>query len=141
KSDKKPDKSDSKNRGRLEQRIKKDKKEFLEVFRENMAIITISCLKKGIHRSTFYDWYKSDDEFAAKVEEIRKEQVGVVEDKLLKAILDDNLQAIIFYLKSKHPDYKPKTQIDFSDKEKMDQTLDEISNLINGRRKTKKTGK
>lgn len=95
----------------VKDRVAKTKEEFLEVFRESLAIITVACQKtgaKGIHRSTFYDWYKQDEGFAARVDEIRGEQATQVEDRLMKAIIRDDLRAIIFYLKSKHPDYQPK---------------------------------
>lgn len=114
-----------------EERIKKDKEEFLESFRNCTGIITIACQRKGIARATFYNWLNSDAEFRKKIEEIKKEQIGAVEDRLLKAILADNVSAIIFYLKSKHPEYKPKADISFDDKEKVDQALDEIRKMIN----------
>ena len=114
----------------IEERIIKDKEEFLESFRDCTGIVTIACQRKGIARATFYNWLNSDPEFRKKVEEIKKEQIGVVEDRLLKAILEDNISAIIFYLKSKHPEYKTKTEVSFDDKEKIDETLDKIKKMI-----------
>jgi hypothetical protein len=103
----------------VQSRIKKDKEKFLDIFRENIAIITTSCLKAKINRSTYYDWCKTDKEFKKKIEEIREEQLSQVEDRLLKAILNDNIKGIIFYLQSKHPDYKRKTGIDFKTEDKI----------------------
>lgn len=131
----------SKRNKTVQERIKKQKKKFLEIFRENIAIITASCLKAKISRETFYNWYKNDKEFAKQVEEIRSEQLGSVEDRLMKAILNDNLGAIIFYLKSKHPEYKPKQSIDFGDKEKIEETSNFFKKLINVAKKDIKKSK
>lgn len=110
-------------------RVQKDKSEFLKILQESYGIITIACQKKMIARSTFYNWYNSDPEFKKRVEEIKKEQISVVEDSLLKAILQGNIPAIIFYLKCKHPEFRPKSEISF-DREKVDESLDTIKKII-----------
>jgi len=120
----KPDKAEATKR-----RIEKDKEEFLELLRESTGIVTIACQRKGIVRGTFYNWYNTDPEFKKKVEEIKKEQVGVVEDRLLKAILEGNISGIIFYLRCKHPEFRPRSEISF-DKETVDQALDKIKKII-----------
>jgi len=95
---------------RREKREKK-KEEFIEVFKENLGIITISCNKVGISRDAYYDWYNDDEDFKAKIEGAKQIQRGDVEDRLFKAITDGNITAIIFYLKSKHPDYKNRVEL------------------------------
>lgn len=123
KLNKEADKSDTIKKGALkpggkavEKRIKKAKADFLEIFQENIAIVTSACLKAKISRDTFYDWCKKDKRFAQKIEEIRNEQIDSVEDRLLKQILNDNPTCIIFYLKSRHPKYKPKMDVDLGNK-------------------------
>lgn len=121
----KPDKTE-----KVRERIEKDKEEFLEVLRESTGIITIACQRKGMARATFYNWSNTDPEFKKKVEEIKKEQIGIVEDRLLKAILEGNVSAIIFYLKCKSAEFRPRSEISFGDKEKVDETLDKIKKII-----------
>lgn len=112
-----------------DKRLKKQKEHFLLELRDCMGIITIACEKQEIARSTFYNWCSSDSDFKKQVDEIKKEQIGVVEDRLLKAILQGNVSAIIFYLKCKHPEFKPKSEITF-DREKVDESLDTIKKII-----------
>lgn len=112
-----------------QERIKRDKEEFLEKLMESSGIVTIACQKQGIARATFYNWFNSDPEFKKQVETIKKEQVSVVEDRLLKAILEGNIPAIIFYLKCRHPEFKPKSEISF-DSESINKALDTIKSII-----------
>lgn len=120
----KSDKSDT-----LDERIKKSKESFLKAFEESIGIVTIACQKIGIHRSTYYDWLEKDEEFKKEVERIKAQQMGWVEDKLLQAIKNNNITAINFYLRCKHPEYKPRTEFSF-DKESIDKTLDKIEEIL-----------
>jgi len=88
------------------------KKKLIEAMKESMGIVTLSCKKVGVSRNAFYEWLKQDKEFEKAIKETKKVQIQMVEDRLLKAIAQDNITAIIFYLKSKHPEYKPKQQIE-----------------------------
>lgn len=113
-----------------QKRVHEDKEEFLEILRECTGIITVACQRKRIARTTYYNWFNSDPEFRKKVEEIKKEQVGIVEDRLLKAILEGNISGIIFYLKCKHPEFKPKSQISLGDNQSVDEALNKIKKII-----------
>lgn len=83
--------------------VKKDKRKeaFLEHLKTGKGIISYACDMTGISRRTFYNWKNEDDEFAKRVEDVNEETLDIVESKLLSAISDDNLTAIIFYLKTK----------------------------------------
>ncbi len=103
---------------RVERRVKKDKKEFLAIFREHLATVTISCKMMKMNRSTFYDWLKNDKAFEKKVEEIRKEQNLIVEDILKKTIImKEYFPAVRFFLESNHPNYKPKKEVELTNPE------------------------
>lgn len=77
------------------------KKKFIEALREGRGIITYACQKIGISRKTYYDWYQNDSEFKMLADEVNDTTIDVVESKLLSAINEGNLTAIIFYLKTK----------------------------------------
>lgn len=77
------------------------KKKFIEALRDGRGIITYACQKIGISRKTYYDWYQSDSEFKRLADEVNDATIDVVESKLLNAINEGNLTAIIFYLKTK----------------------------------------
>lgn len=83
------------------QRIAKKKEEVLEYLRESLGIVSYACEKANISRMTFYNYKDSDIDFANAVEEIGEKAVDIAESKLLSQINDDNLTAIIFYLKTK----------------------------------------
>lgn len=110
-------------------RIQNKKEEFLKAFEETIGIVTIACQKVGIHRSTYYDWLEKDPEFKKEVERIKTQQIDWVEDKLLQAIKNDNITAINFYLRCKHPGYKPKTEFSF-DTDTINKTLDKIKSIL-----------
>ena len=86
----------------------KNKASFIEFYKESLGIISVACKKTNISRWTYYDWMKKDASFKEKIDEIQWPLSEEVEDRLKKAIVQDNITAIIFYLKSKHPDYKPR---------------------------------
>ena len=114
----------------VKERMKKDKARFLVLFRENIAIITTTCQRANINRDTYYDWYRKDKLFAADIEVIRGEQMSAVEDRLMRKIINDDTTAIIFYLKSKHPEYKPTFNVNQLNNEEMDKLRQELNNLI-----------
>ena len=78
-------------------------------------ILQFACKKAGISRSQFYRWMKEDSDFAAKITEAQREGTEVVNDfsvsKLLTGINNDNLAAIFFWLRHRHPDFSNKLEI------------------------------
>ncbi len=103
------------------------KVEFLKAYPDFLGIITATCQDIRINRSTYYDWIDADDEFKNAVEKLSIQQRGDVEDRLVKAIAKDNIIAIIFYLKSKHPEYKTRIDVKntFNQKE-----MDDLANTM-----------
>ena len=91
-----------------QERTIEKKAEFLEEYPGLLGIITATCQKIGIDRGAYYKWMDRDEIFKQKIKKLGIQQRGDVEDRLVKAIASDNIAAIIFYLKSKHPDYKIK---------------------------------
>ena len=77
---------------------KKERQElFLKHFRESHGIVSYACQKVGITRACYYKWRDSDLKFKERAEEVEEETIDVVESKLLSAINNDDLTAIIFY--------------------------------------------
>jgi len=105
-----------------QERTIKSKAEFLEEYPKLIGIISATCQQVGISRQAYYKWIADDKEFKEAVEELSIQQRGDVEDRLIKAIAKGNIAAIIFYLKSKHPDYKPKMDVKATyDQKEMDE--------------------
>ena len=87
--------------GRKTEQTEHVKKEVLQALEQTLGIVTPACKMVGVGRTTFYQWLKDDDDFRAKVTELHNHTLDFVESKLHKAIRDDNLPAVIFYLKTR----------------------------------------
>lgn len=78
-------------------------------------ILQFACKKAGISRSQCYRWMQEDPAFAKTVAEAQREGTEVVNDfsvsKLLTGISNDNLGAVFFWLRHRHPDFSNKLEI------------------------------
>lgn len=87
----------------------KQKKILLEQIKK-IPIIQLACERTGISRSTFYRWCDDDEKFANEYKDalVNGKQLinDLAESKLISNIHNNNMQAITFWLKHKHSDYK-----------------------------------
>lgn len=88
----------------VQERIAKDKQSVLEHLANSSGIVATACKAAGISRFTFYDWKKTDPEFAEKVEDIMELQKDFCEALILKKMKDGDTTMIIFYAKTKMKD-------------------------------------
>ena len=79
--------------------LKKDT--LLQALENSLGIVSTACNRSGISRSSFYKWYKEDEEFRQKVDEIDNVKLDFVESKLFKNIENEKEKSIIFYLQHK----------------------------------------
>lgn len=98
----------------VQRRISKDKELLIEQLTKT-PIIQIACEKLGVGRATYYRWRKEDQEFTQKADQALEEGKLLVNDmaesQLLSAIRDQNMTAIIFWLKNNHPTYANRVEI------------------------------
>lgn len=91
----------------------KEKTESILEELKKVPIVEYVCALTGVSRATFYRWMKEKDKFSKKVSEAIKIGNGNLNDfcesKLVKKIQEENLQAIIFWLKHHKKIYKQKT--------------------------------
>jgi len=103
----------------------KNKQQVVDQLKFN-PIIQIACQKCGVSRATFYRWRNEDEEFKKQTETAIKDGVLLINDlaesQLLAAIKDQNLTAIIFWLKNHHGDYADKIQVS-TDQKPIDNNL------------------
>ena len=85
--------------GKKEHNLKKDA--LLQALENSLGIVSTACNRTGISRSSFYKWYKEDEEFRKKVDEIDNVKLDYVETKLFKNIENEKEKSIIFYLQHK----------------------------------------
>ena len=85
--------------GKKEHNLKKDT--LLQALENSLGIVSTACNRTGISRSSYYKWYKEDEEFRQKVDEIDNVKLDFVESKLFKNIENEKEKSIIFYLQHK----------------------------------------
>ena len=76
-------------------------KAMLEALEKSLGVVTSACKKVGVGRTTFYDWLKTDEEFAKQVNDIQNIALDYAESQLHKQIGEGSTSATIFYLKTK----------------------------------------
>lgn len=131
---------------KIKTRQKKEKLLLLEQL-QRIPIIQIACEKAGIGRATYYRWRKEDMVFAEKADEalFAGERIinDMAESQLLGAIRDNNLTAIIFWLKNHHKSYSTKVEINAvhkiaegmsQEQEKMVQKALELTGISSGQK-------
>lgn len=83
------------------------KQQFIEFYRELRGHISDCSRAVGIDRSTYYHWLDNDPEFARSIGEAEMELNDDMRNVLIQKGAEGDLGAIIFYLKNRHPDFKP----------------------------------
>lgn len=77
------------------------KKRLAEVYKKKACNVSATCTALGISRNTFYDWINKDHQLKEQIEEANEGLIDIVESKLLNQINENQLTAIIFFLKTK----------------------------------------
>jgi len=98
----------------VEVRQENKKEQLIEILKKT-PIIQIACEKAEVGRATYYRWRKDDPEFASATEEAISSGSGRVSDlaesQLISAIREQNLTAIMFWLKNHHPKYATRLEV------------------------------
>ncbi|OGK30114.1 hypothetical protein A3I56_00435 [Candidatus Roizmanbacteria bacterium RIFCSPLOWO2_02_FULL_43_10] len=99
---------------KIQRRQIKERQLLVEQLKK-LPIIEIACKNIGIGRATYYRWYNEDTEFQKQAEEALDEGRNFINDmaesQLLSAIKEQNMTAIIFWLKHNHRNYGTKIEI------------------------------
>lgn len=98
----------------IEARKTREQALLLEQLRK-IPIVSIACEKSGIGRATYYRWKKEDPDFCKVADEALAEGTYLVNDmaesQLLTAIRDNNLGAVMYWLKHRNPNYNNKLEV------------------------------
>lgn len=90
------------------QRIPHPKKvRFIELYRETHGFISDCARAVGIDRSTYYEWLDKDKDFALAIADAEAETNDEMKQALIQKAADGDMTGIIFWLKSRHPEFKP----------------------------------
>ena len=77
------------------------KKRLLEALEKTLGVVTTACKMAEIGRTTFYKYYKEDEDFKKQVDDVENIALDFAESQLHKQIRDGSVPATIFYLKTK----------------------------------------
>lgn len=77
------------------------KKAMITALEKSLGVVTTACKQVGISRNTHYRWVKEDEDYKEAVEDLSNVTLDFAESKLHESIMDGNIAAIIFYLKTK----------------------------------------
>lgn len=121
-----------------QERTTEGKKRVLEALDKSLGIVTTACGRAGVSQTQFYEWKRTDAEFAEAVKAIDNKQLDFVESKLFDNINKNDTQSILFYLrtKGKSRGYTERTELQvdvpqFSD----NRTEEEIVGILKARLK------
>lgn len=78
-----------------------DKDIFINALQENFGIVTKASEACGISRQTHYNWYKDDEDYKRKVDDIDDICLDFAENVIFEAMGNQDTQAAVFYLKHK----------------------------------------
>lgn len=77
------------------------KKALIEALEKSLGVVTTACKQVGIGRTTFYNYYNDDKDFAKQVDEIENVALDFAESQLHKQIQEGSTAATIFLLKTR----------------------------------------
>ncbi len=104
----------SKNQSVIDMRKAREQAMLLDQLRK-MPIVQIACEKAGVSRATYYRWKKEDERFATAADEALSDGTALVSDmaesQLLAQIRDNNLGAIMYWLKHRNPNYNNRLEV------------------------------
>lgn len=77
------------------------KRALIEAMTKSLGIVTTACKIAGCDRSTYYKFYREDEEFKNEIDELENIALDFAESQLHKKIKDGCTTSTIFYLKTK----------------------------------------
>lgn len=72
-----------------------------EIYEKKGCNITATCAALGIARKTFYEWKEKKKKLAEAIEAADESILDFAESKLVEHIQNDDVQALIFFLRTK----------------------------------------
>lgn len=95
--------------------LSEKQKTLLQALEDSYYVILTACKRANIGRRTYYNWMEQT-EFREKAEEIEKDLLTVIEDRLKTEALKRQPWAIRFFLSRRHPNYKPQHKVEISER-------------------------
>lgn len=110
-----------------QERTKRKKELFLDIYEKTMGTITVACEKADIGRTTFYEWKKYDPEFAERLHDIEQQRIDMAEDRVFKLIQQDDGPTVRWFLERVSDKYKSKKVLEHhTDDKTFEDEIDEV---------------
>jgi hypothetical protein len=77
------------------------KKKLLIALKKKYGIVSHACEAVGVTKNTYYQYYKTDPEFAKACDDIQEVTLDFVESKLFEKIEGGSEKSILFYMRYK----------------------------------------
>jgi len=110
-----------------------DKKRLLSCLTKT-PIVEVACKQANVPRSTYYRWRKDDETFADNCDVALEESAGRINDlaesQLISAIKEQNMTAIIFWLKNHHKAYRTRLELNANIKQDQQALSPEQAELV-----------
>ena len=74
---------------------------IIQIYEKKGCNITATCTALGIARKTFYEWREKKKKLAEGLEAAEEAIIDFAESKLVEHINNDDVQALIFFLRTK----------------------------------------
>jgi hypothetical protein len=84
-----------------EEERKKTKERFIEFYEKLFCLISRTCEKVGIDRTTYYEWRKNDSEFDKALKALEAKEDEFVLNKLKEAVINGDKPTIRFWASKK----------------------------------------
>lgn len=81
-----------------------NKDEFLQILEASAGLVATACKKANISRGTYYRWYREDEKFAERADDVKEMQKDAAEALILKKMKDGDTSMLIFYAKTQMKD-------------------------------------
>jgi hypothetical protein len=85
----------------MSNRVEHNKKALIEAMEGSLGVVTTACKKVGVSRTTFYEYYNTDEKFKKDIDELEAVALDFAESQLHSQIKNGSTAATIFYLKTK----------------------------------------
>lgn len=82
-------------------KIQQLKNALVQAMEKSLGVVTTACKSVGCDRSTFYEYYKKDEDFKSRIDELKNLTLDFAESQLHKKMQKGDTTAIIFFLKTK----------------------------------------
>lgn len=76
------------------------KSNLLKALEKSLGVVSSACKSAKVSRDSFYRWYKEDEGFKSKVDDLKNVSLDFAESKLIEQMNSGNITAIIFFLKT-----------------------------------------